>query len=156
MAISTQSKPLIPGLKYQPIRKKIIVNGAKRANRRGQIQVLNAELNRPGLIIHHTSIAKRGPKSIKIVVAQHILFLPHQMKIKVFSYLIMAKTTIMIKKTIKMKKRIFKIPQPVAAAPLKPKIPEKIISTTATIAKIQKILILYSLSYWANRFIIIK
>ena len=56
----------------------------------------------------------------------------------------MAKTTIIIKKTIKMKKRIFKIPQPVAAAPLKPKIPEKIISTTAIIAKIQKILILCS------------
>jgi len=56
----------------------------------------------------------------------------------------MAKTTIIIKKTIKMKKRIFRIPQPVLAAPLKPKIPEKIISTTAIIANIQKILILYS------------
>jgi hypothetical protein len=76
MPISTQSKPLIPGLKYQPIRKKIIVNGAKRAKRRGQIQVSKAELNRPGLIIHHASIANRGPKSINIVVAQHILFLP--------------------------------------------------------------------------------
>jgi hypothetical protein len=74
MAISTQSKPLIPGRRYQLIRKKIIVNGAKIAKRRGQIQVLNAELNKAGLIIHHTSIAKRGPKSIKIVVAQHILF----------------------------------------------------------------------------------
>jgi hypothetical protein len=84
MAISTQSKLLIPGLRYQPIRKKIIVNGAKIAKRRGQIQVLNAELNKAGLIIHHTSIAKRGPKSIKIVVAQHILFLPHQMKINLF------------------------------------------------------------------------
>ena len=140
MAISTQSKPLIPGLKDQPIRKKIIVNGAKRAKRRGQIQRLNAEWNSTGLIIHHISIAKRGPKSIKIVDAQHILFLPHQ----VFSYLIMAKTTITIKKTIKMKKRIFRIPQPALAAPLKPKIPEKIISTTAIIARIQKILILYS------------
>jgi hypothetical protein len=57
----------------------------------------------------------------------------------------MAKTTIIIKKTIKMKKRIFRIPQPVAAAPLKPKIPEKIISTTAIIARIQNMLILYSL-----------
>jgi len=72
MAISAQSKPLIPGLRYQPIKKKIIVNGAKIAKRRGQIQVLNAEPNRPGLIIHHTSIARRGPKSRKIVVAQHI------------------------------------------------------------------------------------
>jgi hypothetical protein len=71
MAISTQSKPLIPGLKYQLIRKKIMVNGVKRAKRRGHIHVLNAEPNRPGLIIHHTSIARRGPKSIKIVVAQH-------------------------------------------------------------------------------------
>ena len=65
----------------------------------------------------------------------------------------MAKTTIIIKKTIKMKKRIFRILQPVLAAPLKPKIPEKIISTIAIIAKIQKILIVYS-SYWANGFII--
>jgi len=138
MAISTQSKPLIPGRRYQLIRKKIIVNGAKIAKRRGQIQALNAELNKAGLIIHHTSIAKRGPKSIKIVVAQHIFCL------KVFSYLIMAITTIIIKKTIKMKKRIFRIPQPALAAPLKPKIPEKIINTTAIIAKIQKILILYS------------
>ena len=56
----------------------------------------------------------------------------------------MAKTTIIIKKTIKMKKRIFRIPQPVLAAPLKPKIPEKIINTTAIIAKIQKILMPYS------------
>jgi hypothetical protein len=56
----------------------------------------------------------------------------------------MAKTTIIIKKTIKMKKRIFKIPQPALAAPLKPKIPEKIINTTAITARIQKILILYS------------
>ena len=52
----------------------------------------------------------------------------------------------MIKKTIKMKKRIFRIPQPALDAPLKPKIPEKIINTTAMIAKIQKILISYSLS----------
>ena len=74
MAISTQSKPLIPGLKYQLIRKKIIVNGAKTAKIRGQIQVLNAEPNKAGLIIHHTSIARRGPKSIKIVVAQHIFY----------------------------------------------------------------------------------
>ncbi|MCJ7728055.1 MAG: hypothetical protein WA105_04385 [Candidatus Hydromicrobium sp.] len=44
-----------------------------------------------------------------------------------------------------MKKRIFRIPQPALAAPLKPKIPEKIINTTAIIAKIQKMLILYSL-----------
>jgi len=80
MAISTQSKPLIPGRRFQLIRKKIIVNGAKIAKRRGQIQVLNAEPNRPGLIIHHTSIARRGPKSIKIVTAQHILFLPHYCK----------------------------------------------------------------------------
>ena len=58
----------------------------------------------------------------------------------------MAKTTIIIKKTIKMKKRIFRIPQPALAAPLKPKIPEKIINTTAIIAKIQNILILYSFS----------
>jgi hypothetical protein len=43
-----------------------------------------------------------------------------------------------------MKKRIFKIPQPALAAPLKPKIPEKIINTTAITARIQKILILYS------------
>jgi hypothetical protein len=56
----------------------------------------------------------------------------------------MAKTTITIKKTIKMKKRIFRIPQPTPAAPLKPKIPEKIINTNATIARIQKILIIYS------------
>jgi hypothetical protein len=61
-----------------------------------------------------------------------------------FSYLIMAKTTIMIKKTIKTKKRIFKIPQPALPAPLKPKIPEKSINTTAIIAKIQKILIFCS------------
>jgi hypothetical protein len=84
MAISTQSKPLMPGLKDQPIRKKIIVNGAKRAKRRGQIQRLNAELNSAGLISHHINIARRGPKSIKIVVAQHILFLPHKMKINLF------------------------------------------------------------------------
>jgi hypothetical protein len=58
----------------------------------------------------------------------------------------MAKTTIIIKKAIKMKKRIFKIPQPAFEAPLKPKIPEKTIKTTAMIAKIQKILIFYSLS----------
>jgi hypothetical protein len=57
----------------------------------------------------------------------------------------MAKITIIIKKTIKMKKRIFRIPQPALPAPLKPKIPEKIINTTAIIAKIQKMLILYSL-----------
>jgi hypothetical protein len=56
----------------------------------------------------------------------------------------MAKITIIIKKTIKMIKRIFRIPQPVLPAPLKPKIPEKIINTTAMIARIQKILILYS------------
>jgi len=55
----------------------------------------------------------------------------------------MAKITIMIKKTIKMKKRIFKIPKPALAAPLKPKIPEKIINTTAMIAKIQNMLIIY-------------
>ena len=58
----------------------------------------------------------------------------------------MAKTTIIIKNTMKMKKRIFRIPQPALDAPLKPKIPEKIINTTAMIAKIQKILISYSLS----------
>ena len=52
-----------------------------------------------------------------------------------------------------MKKRIFRIPQPVLAAPLKPKIPEKIISTTATIAKIQKILI-FSPFMLVNRFIL--
>jgi len=74
MPISTQSKPLIPGLKDQAIRKKIIVNGAKSPKRRGQIHVLNAELNRPGLINHHINIAIRGPKSIKIVDIQHILF----------------------------------------------------------------------------------
>jgi len=56
----------------------------------------------------------------------------------------MAKITIIIKKTIKMKNRIFRIPKPVLAAPLKPKIQEKIINTTATIAKIQKRLILCS------------
>ena len=55
----------------------------------------------------------------------------------------MAKTTIIIKKTIKMKKRIFRIPQPALPAPLKPKIPEKIINTKATIAKIQKILMIF-------------
>jgi hypothetical protein len=54
----------------------------------------------------------------------------------------MAKITIITKKTIKMIKRIFRIPQPALLAPLKPKIPEKIISTTAMIARIQKILIL--------------
>jgi hypothetical protein len=75
MAIRTQSKPLIPGLKVQPIRKKIMVNGAKMAKRSGQTHILNAELNRPGLINHHTNIARRGPKSIKIVVAQHIFYL---------------------------------------------------------------------------------
>jgi len=47
---------------------------------------------------------------------------------------------------MKIKKRIFKIPQPALDAPLKPKIPEKIINTTAMIASIQKILIFYSLS----------
>ncbi len=57
----------------------------------------------------------------------------------------MAKTTIMIKNTMKIKKRIFRIPQPALDAPLKPKIPEKIINTTAMIARIQKILIFYSL-----------
>jgi hypothetical protein len=56
----------------------------------------------------------------------------------------MAKITIIIKKTIKMKKRIFRIPQPALPAPLKPKIPEKIINTIAIIAKVQKILIPYS------------
>ena len=116
-----------------------MLNGAKSAKRSGQIQRLNAELNRPGLINHHINIAIRGPKSIKIVVMQHILFLPHQ----IFSYLIMAKITIITRKTIKMKKRIFKIPQPALPAPLKPKIPEKIISTNAIIARIQKILMLY-------------
>jgi hypothetical protein len=60
------------------------------------------------------------------------------------SYLIMAKTTIIIRNTIKIKKRIFRIPQPVLDAPLKPKIPEKTINTTAIIARIQKMLILYS------------
>ncbi len=55
----------------------------------------------------------------------------------------MAIITIMIKKTIKMKKRIFRIPKPALAAPLKPKIPEKIINTSAIIAKIQKTLIIY-------------
>jgi hypothetical protein len=60
--------------------------------------------------------------------------------LKVFSYLIIAKTTITIKNTIKIKKRIFKIPQPALPAPLKPKIPEKIINTTAMIANIQKIM----------------
>lgn len=123
-----------------------MVNGAKIAKRRGQIHRLNAELNKFGLIIHHTSIARRGPKSITIVVIQHILSLPFQIKTnqQVFPYPIMAKTTIMIKKTMKMKNRIFKIPQPVLLAPLKPKIPENIISTTAMIAKIQKILMSYS------------
>jgi hypothetical protein len=58
----------------------------------------------------------------------------------------MAKTTIIIKKTIKMKKRIFRIPQPALPAPLKPKTPEKIINTTAIIARIQKILIIYLFS----------
>ena len=58
----------------------------------------------------------------------------------------MAKITIMTKKTIKMIKRIFRIPQPALLAPLKPKIPEKIISTAAIIAKIQKMLMLYSFS----------
>ena len=58
----------------------------------------------------------------------------------------MAKITMTIKNTIKMIKRIFRIPQPAAPAPLKPNIPEKIISTTAMIAKIQKMLMLYSFS----------
>jgi hypothetical protein len=53
----------------------------------------------------------------------------------------MARTTIITKKTIKMKKRIFRIPQPALPAPLKPKIPEKIINTNAIIARIQKIFI---------------
>jgi hypothetical protein len=52
----------------------------------------------------------------------------------------------MIKKTIKMIKRIFKIPQPAAPAPLKPKTPERTINTTAIIAKIQKMLIIYPFS----------
>jgi hypothetical protein len=56
-----------------------------------------------------------------------------------------ARTTITIKKIIKIKKRIFIIPQPALAIPLKPKIPEKIINTTATIARIQKIPISLSL-----------
>jgi hypothetical protein len=50
----------------------------------------------------------------------------------------------MIKKTIKIKKRIFNIPHPALLAPLKPKIPEKMINTIAMIAKIQKILMIYS------------
>jgi hypothetical protein len=58
----------------------------------------------------------------------------------------MAKITITIKNTIKIINRIFKIPQPALEAPLKPKIPEKTINTTAMIAKIQKILISHSLS----------
>jgi len=62
---------------------------------------------------------------------------------KSFPYLIRAKIIIITKKTIKMKKRTFRIPQPVLPAPLKPKIPEKIINTAAIIARIQKILILY-------------
>ena len=62
----------------------------------------------------------------------------------------MAKTTIIIKKTIKIKKRIFRIPQPALAAPLKPKIPENNINTTATIAKTQKILIFYPLQIIQN------
>jgi len=74
--MSSQSKPLIPGLKLQPIKKKIIVNGAKIANRRGQIHISNANRNKAGLISHHINMARRGPKSRKIVVAQHILFYP--------------------------------------------------------------------------------
>jgi hypothetical protein len=65
--------------------------------------------------------------------------------LKVFYRLIKAKTIIINKKIIKTKKRIFRIPQPALAAPLKAKIPEKITSTTATIARIQKILIHLSL-----------
>ena len=49
-----------------------------------------------------------------------------------------------IKNTTKMKKRIFRIPQPALPAPLKPKTPEKIINTTAMIARTQKILMLCS------------
>jgi hypothetical protein len=58
----------------------------------------------------------------------------------------MAKITIIIKKTMKMKKRIFRIPQPALAALLKLNIPEKIISITAIIARIQKIPIICSFS----------
>jgi len=68
----------MPGLKFQAIRKKIIVKGANKAKRIGHIHILNAELNKAGFINHHTSIASLGPKSIKIVVAQHIIF-PHRM-----------------------------------------------------------------------------
>jgi len=49
-----------------------------------------------------------------------------------------------------MKNKTFKIPQPVLPAPLKPKIPEKSINTTAIIAKIQKILILYPFNFHRN------
>jgi len=85
MAISTQSKPLMPGLRYQLIRKKIIVNGAISAKRRGHIHRLNADLNRSGLIIHQISIASLGPKSINIVVAQHMVaFLTENMFVKSF------------------------------------------------------------------------
>jgi hypothetical protein len=55
-----------------------MVNGAKMAKRRGQIQRLNAELNKPGLISHHINIAILGPIRIRIVVTQHIIFLPFQ------------------------------------------------------------------------------
>jgi hypothetical protein len=81
IARSTHPKPLIPEYRDQLIRKKIIVKGAKIAKSKGQSQRLNTELNKEGFISHHTSIANRGPKSIKIENTQHILFLPHQMKI---------------------------------------------------------------------------
>jgi len=61
------------------------------------------------------------------------------------SYLAIARITIIIKKTIKIKKRIFSIPKPALAALLKTKIPEKIINAAAIIAKIQKILMFSSL-----------
>jgi hypothetical protein len=50
-----------------------MVKGAKIAKRSGHIQVLNAVLNKTGLINHHTRRASLGPKNARTVSAQHIM-----------------------------------------------------------------------------------
>jgi len=56
------------------------VNGAKIAKSRGQIHISNASRNKAGLISHHINMTRRGPKSRKIVVAQHTYFTPFDEK----------------------------------------------------------------------------
>jgi len=46
-----------------------MVKGANKANIKGQIQVLKAELNNAGSTSHHTSSPIRGPKIMKAVIS---------------------------------------------------------------------------------------